>query len=232
MELASQILTAQQQQQLDQLNQQFALYDQATTLALGEIDEEIAGAKDDYQRIQDNATILADGSRVYRDEENGDFYDEEDQRISDSDEIEARRTYKAGDSSRQTVSSADNRIEDLQRERQDVTDFQKKQSDLEERLENNPQDAAEIKDELDNMPAPRRVQNHHQALSSNQPQEIRSETGTSFANEISEGGIQAKNALRPAFTHASHVEQVSTEPAPRPEPDSVSPQSNPGMNMG
>jgi hypothetical protein len=58
MNMASQLLSAEQQRQIELLERQFKRYDEATILALSEIDRDIEQAKNDYRRIQNNATVL------------------------------------------------------------------------------------------------------------------------------------------------------------------------------
>jgi len=228
MNLASQILTEQQQRRIERLQRQFELYDQATTLALQEIDEEIALAETEYRRIQDNATVLQDGRRVYRDETSGHFYDEQDQRVSSEDEIEASANYSRDDSSRQALRSADMRLDDLHKERKDVIDFQEKQNERELRLKDHPEEVDEIEQEMNNSPVPDRVRKHHDQLASSADQEIKAEASTSVAKNEIEGSIESEIALMPAFRHAAAVEQVSQQPDIQKD---ITPAS-PGMALG
>lgn len=232
MEAAMLLLSTEQQRQLEQLNHQFELYDQATKNALADIDKEILLAQREYQNIQDNATRLDDGSRVYRDENNGHFYDEKDQRLSESDEIEAHQNFKPADSSRQRYQASYARTGNLHQEKSEVIEFQVKQDELQERLKENPEDAADIQDELDNLPMPERIQNHYTALSSNESDNIRNEVSTSAAKELfDDAGIKTELSLTPAFHHAGGFDQLSSKPDQNHEPNKISPQPSQGLTM-
>jgi len=227
MDMAFQLLTIEQQKQYERLQHQFELYDQAIELALVEIDEEIALAHQDLERIQDNATVLNDDSHVYRDEENGHFYDENDKRLSEEDELEALSKYNPSQSKRHDWKKGKEKFASLEDERKDTVEFAVKKNELEQRAKDNPQDAAKIQDKLTQSPAPDRVQKKHAQLAD------KKEVTTSFAKEqFGDSGIDAELSAMPAFHHAGGFEQVPAEPVQKPEPDKISPQSNPGMSLG
>lgn len=217
-EIASQILSMEQHRQIAQLNQQFELNRQAIKLALDEVNHEIILAEQEYKRIQNNATVLTDGRRVYRDEENGQFFDEDDNSLSAADEVEALDNYKDDNSSRQQNRKAFETIDKLNEEKAEIKKYQAKQDELQDRLKENPQDADEIEAELDNMPMPDRVKAHHQTLSSEQNHEVRNESTISAARDVNGDGIKSDISLTPAFKQASDFKQMSNEPAQRSEP--------------
>lgn len=218
----------QRQAQIERLNKEFARYDKATTLALKEIDEEIALAEKEYKRIQDNATELEDGRRVYRDETNGHFYDEDDQRVSSKDEIEARENYQDSHSSRQQRNTSVDRVESLRREHEDVVKFQEKQNERQQRLKDHPEEADEIEQEIEDAPVPDRVQKIHDRLAAAPSHEIRTEASTSVAKSALDGGIESELALMPAFRDAAAVERAHQQPDIKKD---ITP-TGPGMALG
>jgi len=217
MEVASQLLTMEQQRQVERLQQQFELYDQASKLALAEIDEEIALAHQDLERIQDNATILSDGSRAYRDENSGQFYDDEDQRLSEKDELDALDNYKSSQSTRQDRVSSTERIKKLDDERKEVENFAKENTKNSEELETNPR--ATLESNQNNHHVPDRVNKHYKKLSSQPDKSLdANQRPTSAAKEILDDNFDAPE-LNAAFSNAhDHIQPNTSEPiAPKPE---------------
>ncbi|MEH6575678.1 MAG: hypothetical protein V7731_01250 [Amphritea sp.] len=217
------VLTQQQKEmaeRLAEIDRKMKLYDRATVIALQEIDEEIALAQLELQRAQDNATVLHNGRRVYRDEVSGHFYDEEDIRLSESDEVEAIERHESSDTSQQERNSAIENFNNFNNEREDIVQFKERQQELKERLEDNPEEASAIEDELDNMPVPERVQRHHDSLAANNHNELRRESATSLAKDILDNdSFKGSPDLNRAFANAHKNTQVTTpiQAPPRPE---------------
>lgn len=210
LEFADRMLTLEQQRRYEKLQRDFERYDRATQQALAEVDRDIAQAQLNLEQIQNNATRLDNGRRVYRDENDGQFYDENDQRVNDDEQIEASRNHRDSDSTRSKFKDQREQLENLQKEKSDIIDFDKKQKALEERLEKHPEQADKIEDEFKKMVVPERV--HRKALSSEPKM-------TSAAKEVtSQEGIQSEFSLTPAFYAAGLVGQTPQEPAQRVEP--------------
>jgi hypothetical protein len=176
---------------------------------------------------------LDDGTRVYRDEETGQFYNESDQKIAVEDEIEARLKYSRDDSSRQAIKSGKERLDILFNERQNVVEFQEKQNERKQRLKDHPEEADQIEEEIRNSSIPDRVQRIHDRETTGMSRETRHTVSTSITKDhLPEGSIESELALSPAFRHAVGVEQPGQQHAQHPDLEKEITSSRPGMTLG